>query len=248
MSIGLSLSDVGRTFGSGAKEVVALEGVDFDAAPGEFIALIGPSGCGKSTVLRAIAGLDLAFTGSVMAGGVPVRGPSTDRGVVFQEHRLLPWLTVRENMLFGFEGTAAEREERLQELLTLMHLERFADAYPHQLSGGMAQRTSIARALAPRPDVLLMDEPFGALDAFTRIEMQDALYDVWRNQKATAVLVTHDIDEAIVLANRVVVMKAHPGAVRSIIDIDLEFPRDRTSDRFNEYRNELLAQFNLAHA
>jgi sulfonate transport system ATP-binding protein len=247
MTIGLRLENVSRVFGVGAKEVVALDDVDFDAAPGEFIALIGPSGCGKSTVLRSIAGLDLGFTGGVYAGDRPVTGPSIERGVVFQEHRLLPWLTVRENMLFGFPGTKAEKQTRLNELLTLMHLERFADAYPHQLSGGMAQRTSIARALAPRPDVLLMDEPFGALDAFTRIEMQDALYEVWKNQRATAVLVTHDIDEAIVLANRVVVMSAHPGKVKTIIDIDLPFPRDRSSPVFTDYRIELLEQFNFAH-
>jgi sulfonate transport system ATP-binding protein len=243
MTVGLTLDDVGRAFG----KTTAVQDVSIDIKPGEFVVLIGPSGCGKSTILRGMAGLDTGFTGSIVAGEAPVTGPSRERGVVFQEHRLLPWFTVGKNMMFGFDGGEADRKARLTEMLSLMHLEKFVDAYPHQLSGGMAQRTAIARALAPRPDVLLMDEPFGALDAFTRIEMQDALIDVWRKQRTTAVLVTHDIDEAIVLANRVVVMSAHPGTVKTVIDIDMEYPRDRTSPRFSELRTLLLEQFLDSH-
>jgi sulfonate transport system ATP-binding protein len=243
MTIGLTLDDVGRSFGT----TVAVQGVSLEIQPGEFVVLIGPSGCGKSTILRGMAGLDTGFSGAITAGDSPVTGPSRQRGVVFQEHRLLPWFTVGKNMMFGYDGTAGERSDRLAELLSLMHLEKFVDAFPHQLSGGMAQRTAIARALAPLPDVLLMDEPFGALDAFTRIEMQDALIDVWQRQRTTAVLVTHDIDEAIVLANRVVVMSAHPGTVKTVIDIDMEYPRDRTSPRFSELRTLLLEQFLASH-
>jgi ABC-type nitrate/sulfonate/bicarbonate transport system ATPase subunit len=176
-----------------------------------------------------------------------VSAPSTEAGMVFQEHRLLPWLTVRQNILFGFVGTAAQQRERADELLTLMHLEAFAGAHPHELSGGMAQRAAIARALAPRPDVLLLDEPFGALDAFTRIEMQDALREVWRQHNTTALLVTHDIEEAVVLADRVVVMAARPGRVRHVEDITLPFPRNRASDEFAHVRASLLAQFSLVH-
>jgi sulfonate transport system ATP-binding protein len=243
MTIGITLSRVGRTFGA----TVAVEDVTLEIKPGEFVVLIGPSGCGKSTILRGMAGLDTGFSGRIAAGDEPITGPSRERGVVFQEHRLLPWFTVGKNMMFGFHGVETERKARLKEMLSLMHLEKFVDAYPHQLSGGMAQRTAIARALAPLPDVLLMDEPFGALDAFTRIEMQDALIDVWQKQRTTAVLVTHDIDEAIVLANRVVVMSAHPGTVKNVIDIDMEYPRDRTSPRFSELRTLLLEQFLDSH-
>ncbi|PXA73231.1 ABC transporter ATP-binding protein [Cryobacterium arcticum] len=243
MTIGLSLYDVGRTFGT----TIAVQDVSLDIQPGEFVVLIGPSGCGKSTILRGLAGLDTEFDGRITAGGQAITGPSRERGVVFQEHRLLPWYNVAKNMMFGFDGSQAERKARLTEMLSLMHLEKFVDSYPHQLSGGMAQRTAIARALAPLPDVLLMDEPFGALDAFTRIEMQDALIDVWQKQRTTAVLVTHDIDEAIVLANRVVVMSAHPGTIKTVIDIDMEYPRNRTSERFSELRTLLLEQFLDSH-
>lgn len=247
MSLRLELKDVSRVFRSRSADVVALDGVSFAVDPGEFVAIIGPSGCGKSTVLRHIAGLDTQFEGSVAVGGVPVTKPSATCGMVFQEHRLLPWLTVRQNILFGFTGTRAEAAARGEELLGLMRLEAFADAYPHHLSGGMAQRASIARALAPRPDVLLLDEPFGALDAFTRIEMQDVLQQVWRHYNTTAVLVTHDIDEAIVLAERVVVMAPRPGRVQHIQDVAMPFPRNRASEQFARHRTELLRQFHLVH-
>ncbi|MGO3885866.1 MAG: ABC transporter ATP-binding protein [Mycetocola sp.] len=247
MSKQLSISGVSRVFhstGQGA-DVVALDNVDFTVGAGEFVALVGPSGCGKSTLLRSIAGLDTAFTGEIHVGDRLVTKSSIETGVVFQEHRLLPWLNVRDNILFGFKGTAAERSARADEMLALMHLEAFAESYPHQLSGGMAQRAAIARALAPRPDVLLLDEPFGALDAFTRIEMQDALREVWRTQNTTAVLVTHDIEEAIALADRVVVMAPRPGRVKHIETIDLPAERVRTTAEFADYRAALLAQFNL---
>ncbi|WP_420112971.1 ABC transporter ATP-binding protein [Pseudactinotalea sp.] len=247
MSTSITVDGVGRVFSGRGGEVVALQGATFDVQPGEFVALVGPSGCGKSTVLRCIAGLDTEFTGEVYVGERLVERPSTQTGMVFQEHRLLPWLTVRQNILFGFHGTASEQRERAEELLDLMHLEAFGDAHPHELSGGMAQRAAIARALAPRPDVLLLDEPFGALDAFTRIEMQDALRDIWRQHNTTALLVTHDIEEAVVLADRVVVMAPRPGRVQHVETIDLPFPRNRASDEFAHVRASLLAQFQLVH-
>jgi len=247
MSTSITVDGVSRVFSGRNGDVVALQEATFDVKAGEFVALVGPSGCGKSTVLRCIAGLDTGYTGEVHVGERRVAAPSTEAGMVFQEHRLLPWLTVRQNILFGFVGTAAQQRERADELLTLMHLEAFAGAHPHELSGGMAQRAAIARALAPRPDVLLLDEPFGALDAFTRIEMQDALREVWRQHNTTALLVTHDIEEAVVLADRVVVMAARPGRVRHVEDITLPFPRNRASDEFAHVRASLLAQFSLVH-
>ena len=247
MSKRLRIDQVSRVFPGNSSSVTALDEVGFTVEPGEFVALVGPSGCGKSTLLRGIAGLDTGFTGQIHVGDRLVTAPSIECGVVFQEHRLLPWLNVRENILFGFAGSAIEQHERAEEMLALMHLEAFADAYPHQLSGGMAQRAAIARALAPRPEVLLLDEPFGALDAFTRIEMQEALREVWRTQNTTAVLVTHDIEEAVVLADRVVVMAPRPGRVKHIETISLAHPRIRTSVDFADYRATLLAQFDLVH-
>lgn len=247
MSKQLRIEHVSRVFAGTSSDVVALSDVDFTVDAGEFVALVGPSGCGKSTLLRGIAGLDTGFTGAIHVGERRVVAPSVECGVVFQEHRLLPWLNVRDNILFGVTEGREAKNARADELLALMHLEAFADAYPHQLSGGMAQRTAIARALAPRPEVLLLDEPFGALDAFTRVEMQEALREVWRTQNTTAVLVTHDIEEAVVLADRVVVMAPRPGRVQHIEQIDLPHPRERATAEFAAYRAGLLAQFDLVH-
>ncbi len=248
MSISLSLSDVGRTFEGANGPVVALEGVNLTIAPGEFVSLVGPSGCGKSTLLRAIAGLDREFSGEILADGTPVRGPDLARGIVFQEPRLFPWLALAENVGFGLRGPGAARAERIRELINLVGLAGFEKAYPHQLSGGMAQRAAIARALAPSPGVLLLDEPFGALDAFTRMRLQDALQEIWLASRTTAILVTHDIEEAIDLGQRVVVMSPRPGRIRRIVEIDLPYPRDRAGERFAAYRREILAEFDLSHA
>ena len=248
MSIALTLRQVGRRFDGAAGPVVALEHVSFSVAPGEFVALVGPSGCGKSTILRAVAGLDTAYTGAVQAGDQPVRGPDLTRGIIFQEPRLFAWLTVADNIGFGLRLPRDAWAARVQELIDLVGLTGFERAYPHQLSGGMAQRVAIARALAPNPDVLLLDEPFGALDAFTRIVLQDAVQAIWLKQRVTAILVTHDIDEAVALGQRVVIMTPRPGRVQRILEIDLPYPRDRGDDRFAAYRRELLAAFNLSHA
>jgi sulfonate transport system ATP-binding protein len=248
VSIGLSLSRVGRTFDGAAGPVVALESVDLTVRPCEFVSLVGPSGCGKSTLLRAIAGLDLEYDGEILADGVPVHGPDLSRGIVFQEPRLFPWLTLADNVGFGLRANGHTRADRVRELITLVGLTGFEKAYSHQLSGGMAQRAAIARALAPKPGVLLLDEPFGALDAFTRMRLQDALQEIWLASRTTAILVTHDIEEAIDLGQRVVVMTPRPGRIRRIVDIDLPYPRDRGSERFAAYRREILAEFDLSHA
>lgn len=245
MSKSVSVSGVGRQFETPQGPLMALSGVSLDIRAGEFTVLVGPSGCGKSTLLRGIAGLDTGFSGIIDVDGVPVSGPSRTRGIVFQEARLLPWLTASENIAFGLSGSKAERQARVDELLHLVGLEGFGASYPHQLSGGMAQRVSIARALAPRPEILLMDEPFGALDAFTRIRLQDALRDIWRSQNVTAIFVTHDIDEALVLGEKVVVMEAGPGRIREVVDVRLDYPRDRLSENFSRYRNHLMSSFGL---
>lgn len=248
MSIGLTMTDVGRTFAGPSGEVVALQGVHLSIAPGELISLVGPSGCGKSTLLRAVAGLDTDYTGEILADGEPVQGPDLSRGIIFQEPRLFPWLDLRENVGFGLRTSGAARDERIGDLIGLVGLSGFERAYPHQLSGGMAQRAAIARALAPSPGVLLLDEPFGALDAFTRMRLQDAFQDIWLAQRTTAILVTHDIEEAIDLGQRVVVMTPRPGCIRRVVEIDLPYPRDRGSDRFAAYRREILSEFDLSHA
>lgn len=241
----VSVRHAGRSFESRGQRLTALKDINLEIGSGEFTVLVGPSGCGKSTLLRSIAGLDLGFTGEISVGGQPVRGPSRSRGLVFQEARLLPWLTAGSNIAFGMKAGAAEKRERVRELLDLVGLAGFEDAYPYQLSGGMAQRVAIARALAPSPSILLMDEPFGALDAFTRIKLQDALRDIWRSQNVTTVFVTHDIDESLVLGQKVVVMSARPGRISEVIDVDLPYPRDRVSDDFARYRNRLLNSFGL---
>jgi sulfonate transport system ATP-binding protein len=247
MSIGLTLSDVGRSFEGANGTVVALEDVDLSVAPGELVSLVGPSGCGKSTLLRAVAGLDREYSGEILADGLPIRGPDLSRGIIFQEPRLFPWLTLSENVGFSVRTSRAARVERVRELIALVGLAGFEKAYPHHLSGGMAQRAAIARALAPSPGMLLLDEPFGALDAFTRMRLQDAFQEIWLANRTTAILVTHDIEEAIDLGQRVVVMTPRPGRIRRVVEIDLPYPRDRGGERFAAYRRAILGEFDLSH-
>jgi len=238
--------------GSVAKEYATRDGavlpvlsaIDLSVARGEIVVILGASGCGKSTLLRIVAGLDRDYRGSVRVAGAEVRGPSADRGVVFQEHRLLPWLTVYENVAFAVrELPEAERKATVDAHLAMVGLGSFAGAYPHQLSGGMAQRVSIARALAARPQLLLLDEPFGALDALTKASMQEELLRIWQAERATLLLVTHDIEEAVFLADRVVLMSERPGSVRDIVAVDLPRPRDRTSIAFTETRKRISQRF-----
>ena len=246
MSIGLSLTNVGRTFQGPAGAVVALEDVDLTVAPGELISLVGPSGCGKSTLLRAVAGLDREFSGEILADGIPIRGPDLTRGIIFQEPRLFPWLTLVENVGFGLRSSGKARAERIQDLVSLVGLSGFERAYPHQLSGGMAQRVALARALVNHPRVLLLDEPLGALDAFTRMRMQDEVLRLWQARGTTMLLVTHDVDEAIYMSDRIVIMTPRPGHVERIIPVDLERPRQRNAPEFLRMRANILELLHFA--
>ena len=223
--------------------LAALAGVDLDIARGEVVSIVGGSGCGKSTLLRVIAGLERPERGSVSVGDRVIEGPGPDRGLVFQESRLLPWLSVAQNVAFGVAGRPrAERDRLVVELLERVGLRGFEHAYPHQLSGGMAQRVAIARALAPGPLVLLMDEPFGALDALTRLRMQEELMNIWSVEKTTLALVTHDVEEAIYLADRVVLMSQRPGRIARAFDVSLPRPRERTSPAFAALRRSVLGE------
>lgn len=212
---------------------------------GEFVALVGGSGCGKSTLLRLLAGLDRPSDGEILIDGIPVTGIGGGRGIVFQEHRLFPWLTVERNVGLGLVNETlgkAERAARVAEYIRLVGLAGFERALPHQLSGGMAQRVAIARGLVASPRILMLDEPFGALDALTRQQMQDELLRIRRQRSITTLLVTHDVEEALVLADRVVVMAPRPGTIRSIVDVDLSRPRDRSGPAFHALRRGILAQ------
>jgi sulfonate transport system ATP-binding protein len=235
----LVLERVGKTYPNGVR---ALDGVSFSVGPGEIVAVVGGSGCGKSTMLRAICGLDTPSQGRVALDGVTITAPHERIGVIFQEPRLLPWLAVSGNVGFGLEGRPREeRLERIGNALARVGLSDKAHAWPRELSGGQAQRVAIARALVPRPEVLLLDEPFSALDAFTRADLQDHLLDLWADSRPTLILVTHDVDEAIVLADRILVMRPRPGRIFEEIETDLPRPRDRQSAAFGAVKHRVLA-------
>jgi NitT/TauT family transport system ATP-binding protein len=239
----LSVRGVRKIFDARGGEVVALDGVDFEIAEKEFVTVIGTSGCGKSTLLSIIAGLEEETEGEVDVDGEPVLAPGRDRGVVFQTYTLYPWLTAQKNVEFALRGSARERTEIALEHLRLVGLERFADSYPSQLSGGMRQRVAIARALSYKPQVLLMDEPFGALDAQTRQLMQELLTRIWEEHRLTVMFVTHDIDEAVFLSDRVLVMTSRPGRIKETLEVGVERPRTfevLASPEFYEYKAKLL--------
>lgn len=235
---------VTKAFTSGGREVVALGGIDLDVAAGELVCLLGPSGCGKSTLLNAIAGFSPPTAGEIVANGRPVTGPGPDRAMVFQEYALFPWMTVAANVAFGLEMQGRPRREireRVDGLLATLHLSEFRDRFPKDLSGGMRQRVAIARVLAFDPPMLLMDEPFGALDALTRRNLQDELLRIWARLGKTIVFVTHGIEESIYLADRVVVMTYRPGTVKRIVPVPLPRPRDTASAEFNALKREITA-------
>jgi NitT/TauT family transport system ATP-binding protein len=227
-----------------SKPLVAIDRIDLAVAESEFVCLLGPSGCGKSTLLFIAAGLENATSGVIEADGKPIIGPGRERGMLFQQFALFPWRTARENVEFGLEirGIAKrERQKEAERWLRLMHLQDFANSYPHQLSGGMQQRIAIARLLINDPDILLMDEPFAALDAQTRGVLGEELIRVWQQTRRTVLFVTHSVDEAIFLADRVVVMTRRPGRIKDNIRIELPRPRDTSSDMFNRYRREIIS-------
>lgn len=244
----IRISGLTKRFG----DVTALEGVDLEVAENEFISVVGASGCGKSTLLSLIAGLEDPTDGVIEVGGVSVTGPGRDRGMVFQQATLLPWLTVRGNIEFALRGeaglSATDRTDRAREFIALVGLDGFEQAFPAQLSGGMQQRVALARSLSYGPDVLLMDEPFGALDALTRRTMQELLLEVWDRHRLTVVLVTHDIDEAVLTSDRVVVMSPRPGRVREEIDVPIARPRHRADADAPEFRTRSAEILRLIHA
>lgn len=228
--------------------LTALDKVNFTVEPGSFISLIGPSGCGKTTLLRAIAGLNLADEGKILLDGEEVSKPGHDRGFAFQQANLYPWLTIEKNISFGLKarGIYKSKKEDVKKYIDMVGLSGFENAYPHQLSGGMNQRASLARALVGHPKVLLLDEPLGALDAFTRMNMQDEILRIREEQKMTMVMVTHDVDEAVYLSDRVVIMTPRPAKIEQVIDIELGRPRARGSADFINYRTKILKILNFA--
>ena len=244
-AVKVHIDHVVKKFNGRNGEMVALNGVDMDIHENEFICVVGPSGCGKSTLLNIIGGLDVPTEGHVLVDGKEVEGPGPDRGIVFQQYALFPWLTVEKNVQFGLKlqgKSQAECDEISRKYLKMVELEQFAKSYPKELSGGMKQRVAIARAYAVNPKVLLMDEPFGALDAQTRTQLQQELLETWEKEQKTCFFITHDVDEAVLLAQRVVIMSARPGRIKRIVDIDIPYPRDqatKSDPRFMELKAEI---------
>ncbi|MCR5678484.1 MAG: ABC transporter ATP-binding protein [Agathobacter sp.] len=251
MKSSISISNVNRIYkDSDGNRVEALKDVDLEIKPGEFISIIGPSGCGKTTLLRLIAGLDKPQTGQLFIDGAEITGADPSRGYVFQQGSLFPWLSVRNNIAYGLRARNVYRskKENIENYIELVGLKGFEKSYPHQISGGMAQRVAIARALINEPKALLLDEPMGALDSFTRADLQDKLLELWKKDGTTMVLVTHDIDEAIYLSDRIVIMTPRPGKISKIIDVNLSRPRQRGSASFLDMRRQILEFFELAQA
>ncbi len=240
----LTLRQVGKIYADYQGGAInALEPVDLDVAPGEFVAIIGPSGCGKSTLLRLIAGLEKPSAGTLQVDGAPIAGPDYTRGLVFQDPMLFPWKNIWHNVATGLEarGLLAGQKDEVDQFLALVGLADFAGVFPHQLSGGMAQRAALARALVNHPKILLLDEPLGALDALTRMTMQDEILSIWAQRRTTMLFVTHDIDEALYLSQRIVIMSERPGRIKDIMAIDIPRPRRRNAPDFFAYRSRLLA-------
>jgi NitT/TauT family transport system ATP-binding protein len=244
----VSVRGVSMRFRTDGAPIEVLTSIDLEVTDGEFVCILGPSGCGKSTLLNVVGGFLKATSGKVLIDGQPVTGPDSRRIFVFQERGVFPWLTVEGNVAFGlFRLSAAEKAERIAHYVKLVGLAGFENAYPQELSGGMKQRLEVARALAVNPDVLFLDEPFGALDSITRLVMRSELLRIRRAEKKTILFVTHDIDESVQLADRVVVMSTRPATIRRIVDIEMPHPRDLSSPRYIELRDLLLEEIGLAH-
>ena len=252
----LSISHLSKQYEVKGQPLPVLEDISLEIGAGEFVSIVGTSGCGKSTLLRLIVGLEADYDGSIVLDGQPVVGTSLDRGIVFQEHRLFPWLTVYQNIALGLLNgskadptlTEAARRRTVEEHIALVGLEGFEEAWPHQLSGGMSQRVAIARALVNRPQVLLLDEPFGALDALTRAHLQQELRRIWQAEGITMILVTHDVEEAVYLGQRVVIMRPRPGRIGRIVPVNLAQPRDRSAAAFSRIKDDVLSEFDAQEA
>lgn len=241
----LELAHIGKTFQVDGQPLEVLIDINLQLRAREFVCLVGASGCGKSTILRLVAGLEAPTVGQVLLGGKPITGPGLERGVVFQEHRLMPWLTVEQNILLGLDALTITLPEKLQlvkEHIELVGLSGFEKAYPRQLSGGMAQRAAIARGLVAKPAILLLDEPLGALDALTRTYLQEELLRIWRQEAITTLMVTHDVEEALYLADRIVVLDRRPGRIRTIVDVAIERPRRRGDPAFGALKEAVLSE------
>jgi len=239
-----------RFYSAHSDQQVALSQLDLELSAGEFVCLVGPSGCGKTTLINLLAGFEKPSSGTVLIDGKTVSAPDPNHIMIFQDYALYPWRTVLGNVLFGLQArgiSAADAREKALSAIELVGLQHAVDKHPHELSGGMRQRVSIARALAVEPSVLFMDEPFAALDAFTRIHLQDELLRIWKEKKPTIVFVTHDLDEAITLGQKIVLMAPNPGRVQRIMDIRLPYPRERTDVNFAAFRKELYEEFHLVH-
>lgn len=243
----LQIEHVGKQFPLPNNEgfLDVLKDIDFNVNKGDFICIAGGSGCGKSTLLRLISGLETPDTGAILHNGTPIKKPSVNIGFVFQENRLLPWLTVEKNVMFGISGNYSKKQKKnlAEQYLELVGLQEYRSLLPDQLSGGMKQRVNIARTLINNPDILLLDEPFSALDAFTRMKLQEELIQIWEKNHTTMILVTHDIEEAVYLGNQVIVMSAKPGIIKNIHKIQLPRPRIRTDENFLYYRNQIYQDF-----
>lgn len=247
-AVKVKIENVVKKYNTRKGEMVALNGVSLDIKENEFICVVGPSGCGKSTLLNIIAGLHEPTSGRVLVDGKEVDGPGPERGVVFQQYALFPWLTVLQNVEFGLKlkGVTGEKaKEEAMKYIKMVDLEQFVNSYPKELSGGMKQRVAIARAYAVNPEVLLMDEPFGALDAQTRTQLQSELLETWQKEKKTCFFITHDVDEAIILAQKVIIMSARPGRIKEIVDINIPYPRTqetKMTPEFLELKNHIWSQ------
>jgi NitT/TauT family transport system ATP-binding protein len=240
----LVLDNVSKSFARADIDSIthALNKINLTVCEGEFVSIVGPSGCGKSTLLRLIAGLIMPTTGEIRLNQEKIEGTNPDRGMVFQKPTLFPWLTVRENVAYSLrvQKKYQDKKEEVDRLISKVGLDEFKDSYPHQLSGGMAQRVSLIRTMINKPRVCLLDEPLGALDAFTRMNMQDELLEMWKESRQIMVMVTHDVDEAIYMSTKVLVMSPRPGIIRKCIDNDLKYPRNRLDNKFVDYRKEIL--------
>lgn len=242
----LEVKNLHKKYRGRNEDLAVLNDINLTVQPGEFISIIGSSGCGKTTFLRLVVGLEKGYEGEILLDGKRLNGPSLNRGVVFQDHRLLPWLSIEKNVGLGLKHPKSDESRKtIQDHLELVGLKGFEKHFPHQLSGGMSQRAAIARALVNRPEILLLDEPLGALDALTRMYMHQELERIWKKEEITMIMITHDVDEAIVLSDKIVVMSSRPGTIKKIIPVPLARPRDRASYDFIKIKEEVLEEFQL---